>query len=307
MTTEKTITAYKGFNLDMTCRGYQFKVGETYTHAAGVEACKSGFHSCENPLDVFGYYPPSVSAYCRVQASGEISRHADDSKIASGVLHVQARITLPDLITRAFEWVRDHCSPATSEHATGDQSASSATGYQSASSATGDQSASSATGDRSASSATGYQSASSATGDQSASSATGYQSASSATGDRSASSATGYRSASSATGYQSASSATGDRSASSATGDQSASLTTGPGGSSEITPDRDAKSFHAVAIATGYQSRARAPKGSAIVLVERNDEGEIIAIKASLVGKNGVKPDTWYTLKGGKFVAWSAS
>ena len=226
MTTEKTITAYKGFNLDMTCRGYQFKVGETYTHAAAVEACKSGFHSCENPLDVFGYYPPSVSAYCRVQASGEISRHADDSKIASGVLHVQARITLPDLITRAFEWVRDHCSPATSEHATG------------------------------------------------------YQSASSATGDQSASSATGYR---------------------------SASLTTGPGGSSEITPDRDAKSFHAVAIATGYQSRARAPKGSAIVLVERNDEGEIIAIKASLVGKNGVKPDTWYTLKGGKFVAWSAS
>ena len=217
MTTEKTITAYKGFNLDMTCRGYQFKVGETYTHAAAVEACKSGFHSCENPLDVFGYYPPSVSAYCRVQASGEISRHADDSKIASGVLHVQARITLPDLITRAFEWVRDHCSPATSEHATGYQSASSATGYQ------------------------------------------------------------------------------------------SASLTTGPGGSSEITPDRDAKSFHAVAIATGYQSRARAPKGSAIVLVERNDEGEIIAIKASLVGKNGVKPDTWYTLKGGKFVAWSAS
>ena len=235
MTTEKTITAYKGFNLDMTCRGYQFKVGETYTHAAAVEACKSGFHSCENPLDVFGYYPPSVSAYCRVQASGEISRHADDSKIASGVLHVQARITLPDLITRAFEWVRDHCSPATSEHATG------------------------------------------------------YQSASSATGDQSASSATGYQSASSATGYR------------------SASLTTGPGGSSEITPDRDAKSFHAVAIATGYQSRARAPKGSAIVLVERNDEGEIIAIKASLVGKNGVKPDTWYTLKGGKFVAWSAS
>ena len=253
MTTEKTITAYKGFNLDMTCRGYQFKVGETYTHAAAVEACKSGFHSCENPLDVFGYYPPSVSAYCRVQASGEISRHADDSKIASGVLHVQARITLPDLITRAFEWVRDHCSPATSEHATGYRSASSATGYQSASSATG------------------------------------------------------YQSASSATGYRSASSATGDQSASSATGDQSASLTTGPGGSSEITPDRDAKSFHAVAIATGYQSRARAPKGSAIVLVERNDEGEIIAIKASLVGKNGVKPDTWYTLKGGKFVAWSAS
>ena len=135
-----------------------------------------------------------------------------------------------------------------------------------------------------------------ATGDRSASSATGYRSASSATGDRSASSATGDRSASSATGYRSASSATGDSSASSATGYSSASLCTGPGSSSEIRAADDGRALHAVAIATGLESKARAPAGSALCLVHRKADGTIVAIRAAKVGDAGIQPDTWYRL-----------
>jgi hypothetical protein len=196
----EVVEAVKAFSLDWTCRGYQYALGETYEHDGEVQACDSGFHACENPLDTFAYYEPGRSRFALVEMSGEFSRHADDSKIASGRIKIKAEIGIPEIVSRTIAWITARCTPADAKHADGYRSASSATGYSSASSATGYRSASSATGDRSASSATGNSSASSATGDRSASSATGYSSASSATGDSSASSATGDRSASSASG-----------------------------------------------------------------------------------------------------------
>ena len=46
--------AYKGFNTDMTCRGFKFEEGKTYEEPE-AKLCKSGFHACENPLDCFNY------------------------------------------------------------------------------------------------------------------------------------------------------------------------------------------------------------------------------------------------------------
>ena len=81
------------------------------------------------------------------------------------------------------------------------------------------------------------------------------------------------------TGYQSAASNTGDYSAAEVSGS------------------------HSVAAAFGIESKARASENSAIVVCYRNDEGELIHIRASKVGDNGVKPDTWYTLdEDGQFV-----
>ena len=53
------IRAYKGFNKDMTCRGFRFKEGETYTEEK-AELCNSGFHACEHPLGCFSYYKDDV-------------------------------------------------------------------------------------------------------------------------------------------------------------------------------------------------------------------------------------------------------
>ena len=89
MTDEKKIICVKGFDANMQCRGYQFKLGESYTHDGPVEACSSGFHSVEFPPDVFGHYPPATSVYAEVEASGKIARHEGDSKVASGRLHVR--------------------------------------------------------------------------------------------------------------------------------------------------------------------------------------------------------------------------
>ena len=135
------------------------------------------------------------------------------------------------------------------------------------------------------------------TGYQSAASNTGNRSAASNTGDYSAASNTGYRSAASNTGYQSAASNTGDYSAASNTGNRSAASNTGNRSAAEVSGS------HSVAAAFGIESKARASENSALVLCYRNDEGELIHIRASKVGDNDVKPDTWYTLdEDGQFV-----
>ena len=195
------LKVYKGFNKDWTCRGYQFKVGETFVHEGDAKVCNAGFHACEYPLDIFNYYPPT-GQIAECELDGVDPKTDGDTKRAGNNINIKLSLTIPMLIAAAIEYTTSRCNPADGQHATG---------YKSASSATGNYSASSATGNYSASSATGNYSASSATGDNSASSATGYKSASSATGDNSASSATGNYSASSATGYKSASSATGEQ------------------------------------------------------------------------------------------------
>jgi hypothetical protein len=87
--------------------------------------------------------------------------------------------------------------------------------------------------------------------------------------------------------------------ASSATGDSSASLATGSYSSSEIKPADDGAPQHATAIATGLGGRVRAPEGCALVLVERSDIGALLNAWAGIAGRDGIKPDTWYTLQGG--------
>ncbi|MCV6103479.1 hypothetical protein [Pseudomonas aeruginosa] len=189
---EEIVTAYKGFKQDLTCRGHQFEIGGTYKHEGEVEACASGFHSCEYPLDVFGYYAPSESRFAIVKASGKLSRHDDDSKIASATLVVEAEISMPTMISRAIDWIMARLDSSVEQTVvgdtasnTGDYSAASNTGNYSAASNTGDYSAASNTGYHSAASNTGYQSAASNTGNRSAASNTGYQSAAEVSGQES--------------------------------------------------------------------------------------------------------------------------
>ncbi len=149
--------------------------------------------------------------------------------------------------------------------------------------------------------ATGDYGASSATGDYGASSATGYKGASSATGDCGASSATGNCGASSATGDYGASSATGDYGASLATGNCGASSATGYKGASS------ADNSTAVAVAWGYESKAKGCIGAHIVCAEwkydnLNNDWFFVGAKMSIVDGVKIKADTYYTLRDGEFV-----
>ena len=143
------LITYKGFSTNLKCRGFQYAIGESYEHTGEVKACKGGFHACEYPLDVFSYYQPAGSQFAIVEQSGTLSRHDDDSKVASSKISIKAPIGIAGLVKAAIEYTACRCKPidpASPASATGYQGAASATGYQGAASATGKHSVALATG-----------------------------------------------------------------------------------------------------------------------------------------------------------------
>ncbi|EBH5070655.1 hypothetical protein C4G10_15825 [Salmonella enterica subsp. enterica serovar Litchfield] len=232
----KEIVTFKGFNKDLTCRDFQFAIGETFHHDGKVEACGSGFHACECPFDVFSYYPPAESRYAETISFGVIDREEEgDTKIASASITIKAELTLPQFIQRGIEWIWSKIDKSLEQQImTGDRSAATNTGNWSAATNTGNWSAATNTGDRSAATNTGNWSAATNTGDWSAAEVSGSQS---------------------------------------------------------------------VAASLGIEGKARASEGGAIVLCYRDEDGELIHIRASKVGENGIMPDIWYQLnEDGEFV-----
>ncbi|EIO0122157.1 hypothetical protein NCT11_004685 [Salmonella enterica] len=214
----KEIVTFKGFNKDLTCRDFQFAIGETFHHDGKVEACGSGFHACECPFDVFSYYPPAESRYAETISFGVIDREEEgDTKIASASITIKAELTLPQFIQRGIEWIWSKIDKSLEQQIM--------------------------------------------TGDWSAATNTGDWSAATNTGNRSAATNTGNRSAAEVSGSQS------------------------------------------VAASLGIEGKARASEGGAIVLCYRDEDGELIHIRASKVGENGIMPDIWYQLnEDGEFV-----
>lgn len=130
----EVIKSYKGFNKNMTCRGFQYEEGKEYEEEI-VEVCDHGFHACEYPLDCLNYYYPNESVYHEVEQSGEIQKHNDDTKVASTKIKIGAEISIAGLVKAAIEYtVKRVKKDAESDEKHG---ASSATGYKGASSATG--------------------------------------------------------------------------------------------------------------------------------------------------------------------------
>lgn len=124
---------YKGFDKDLKCRDFQYEVGKDYTTEGKIEACKNGFHFCENPMDVLGYYPPSDSRYCIIESSGQEDRDGGNSKVATSKIHISAEIGLKGLIEAGVKFILDKVNwKDNKESNTGDRSAATSTGDRSA-------------------------------------------------------------------------------------------------------------------------------------------------------------------------------
>ena len=155
---------FKGFDKDLKCRDFQYEIGKEYTEEK-ADICNCGFHACEFPMDVFGYYPPSDSRYCEVDLEENGQKLSDDSKRVGKKISVKAEIGIAGIIKAGVEYIKEQVNweddKATN---TGNQSAATNTGNWSAATNTGNRSAATNTGDQSAAIVEGKESIALATG-----------------------------------------------------------------------------------------------------------------------------------------------
>ncbi|UFS59502.1 DUF7666 domain-containing protein [Subtercola endophyticus] len=319
MTTEKTpsktISAFKGFDQNLQCRGFQYVEGETYTQDQPAVLCGTGFHAVIQPIDVLRYYPPATSVYHQVEvAEVDGPRADDDSKVSGRVIKIGAKISLPALIKAQVEFVFANSKPvkgATTKAANGQagtgeaNGAATASGRYGAATASGDSGAATASGDYGAATASGDYGAATASGDSGAATASGDYGAATASGRYGAATASGDSGAATASGDYGAATASGDYGAATASGDSGAATASGDSGAATASGDYGAATASGrktVAVVTGRGGRAKGTLGNWIVLTERDSDWNILDIQSRKVDGEAIKADTFYALRGRKVV-----
>jgi hypothetical protein len=301
------VKAYKAFNKEMKCRDFQFEVGKTYTHEGKVKACESGFHSCENPLDVLNYYNLCDSRFAIVEASGEIAKHGDDSKIASASITIEAELHLPQFIAAAVDWIKSACTYDGKKVDDGDSSQLAASGYSSQLAASGNYSQLAASGYSSQLAASGYSSQLAASGNSSQLAASGNSSQLAASGDSSKLAASGDSSKLAASGNYSKLAASGNSSQLAASGYSSQLAASGD--SSKLAASGNysklaASGDYSIAVSSAPNCQAKAGKNGTIVLTRWVESEKRYRVSVGYVGEN-IKADTWYKLDDdGNFVEY---
>ena len=112
--------AFKGFDKDLKCKGFQYKEGKTYEHTGELKCCPTeeeakkgigGFHACENPLDVLNYYDICDSVFHEVEMSGNTKKNEDgDSKFVASKISIGKKLSLKDFINTAVEFIKCSCN-----------------------------------------------------------------------------------------------------------------------------------------------------------------------------------------------------
>ena len=278
--------AYKGFDKDLKCRGFQYEVGKEYEEES-AKLCKKGFHACENPLDTFRYYAPTDSRYCEVDVDDNGERNSDDSKVCGKRIKIGAEIGLKGVINACVRFVLDKCESATEENASGVRGNAAASGWS------GNAAASGENGNAAASGVRGNAAASGENGNAAASGVNGNAAASGWNGNAAASGWNGNAAASGESGNAAASGESGNAAASGVRGTASV---TGPYGKASALGEQ------CLAVAWGQDSLARGAVGNWIVVSERDDDGNIIDAKIAKVDGDTIKADTWYKLANGAIV-----
>ena len=102
--------------------------------------------------------------------------------------------------------------------------------------------------------------------------------------------ASGYSGAATASGNYGAATASGEYGAATASGNSGAATASGYSGAAT------ASGNYGAATASGLCGKARGKDGCALFLVYRNTDLTIVHAKALIVGRDGIKPDTFYML-----------
>ena len=327
MAKEKTMTGFKAYSKGMVCKGFQYQEGETY-ECEKAEICKSGFHFCENPLDVLNYYNLCESEFSTVESLGKTQKHNDDSKVCTTKIKIGAKLSLPAFIKASVDFLLtktinkkntaaswDYSQLAASGDssqlaASWDYSQLAASGGYSQLAASGGYSKLAASGGYSKLAASGHSSKLAASGDYSKLAASGGYSKLAASGGYSKLAASGHSSKLAASGHSSQLAASGDSSQLAASGDFSKLAASG--GYSKLAASGDYSKLeisgsYSVGAAIGVDCVIKGSVGNWITLSEWKYDAEKlrwipVCVKSTQIDGKKIKADTFYTLKNGKFV-----
>ena len=280
------IIAYKGMDENMRCRGKQYEVGKTYTEDK-ADCCHAGMHACVNPFDVFSYYQLNgKNRFFEVECSGDVSKGDCDSKLACTELTIKGEMNFAGLVKATVQAVFDRVKEKGSFFS-GDYSTAGTSGYSSTAGTSGDYSTAGTSGNRSTAGTSGYSSTAGTSGNRSTAGTSGDSSTAGTSGDYSTAGTSGDYSTAGTSGYSSTAGTSGDSSTAAATGSFCKAESTGA---------------NSIAVANGYESKARGAMGDYLVLTEYDSNLNLVRAKMAQVDGDQIKPHVWYILKNGEFV-----
>ena len=325
--------AYKGFNKDLTCRGFQYNVGETYEEEK-AELCKAGFHACESPIACLQHYDPSNSVYHEVELDEVSDERNNDTKLVGKKITIGEEIGITEICRLTFEYVNEHCTnennaeagkPATAGEygaaTAGDFGAATAGGHGAAKAgnhgaATAGFAGAATAGNHGASTA-GYYGA--ATAGENGAATAGNRGAATA-GENGAATAGEYGAATAgdfgaATAGECGAATAGNHGAAtagyygSATARDFGAATAGNRGAATAgnhgaatSRGKSATGRNGLSVARGNDVRVKGGLGSVLVIAEEKEDYSIKEFATAIVDGKDIKADTWYKLKNGKLV-----
>jgi len=94
------IIAYKAFDKDLKCRGFQFEVGKEYKHEGEIKLCESGFHACENVSSVFNFYEFRGEGVrvCEVEIIGNVQTEKDNVKLVTDHIKIVRELSWDEVL-----------------------------------------------------------------------------------------------------------------------------------------------------------------------------------------------------------------
>ena len=86
---------YKAFNDDLTCRGFQYEIGKTYTIEGELKICENGFHFCKELINCFYHYKFG-SRICEVESLGAIDSE-DEEKFCTDKIRIIRELSFEEI------------------------------------------------------------------------------------------------------------------------------------------------------------------------------------------------------------------
>ena len=291
--------AYKGFNKDMTCRGFQFEEGKTYEEKEAI-LCEKGFHACINPIDVFCYYSPVDSVYHNVELEEISAKRGKDSKICGKKIKIGAKLTFDEMIRAGVEIDIKSAKKAAKTAASGDFSPVATSGDSSHAATSGNYSHAVTSGNSSYAATSGDSSHAATSGNYSHAATSGNYSYAATSGDSSSAATSGISSPAATSGKSSSAATSGDLSHAVTSGNYSPAVTSGKCSHAVTSGDSS------IAAAIGRNSKAKSTIGNWIVLAEYGEwNGKtypVLCVKCGKIDGVSLKSDTYYQLENGEFV-----